>query len=315
MTAPVGTLSDGQRLQLEKLQRLPRLALWVIAARLKTLSLSVAPVVAGTLAAAHSGDWRADVLVCATISSVAIQIGTNLWNDAADAARGVDTHERLGPPRVTALGLLDARKVRHAAAAAFAVAAGTGLYLAAIGGMPILVLGLLSLAMGYLYSMGPWPLSMTPFGEVLVVAFFGIVAVAGTSYLHTGIVDLAAIRLGAVLGLPAAAVLLLNNHRDRRTDARAGRRTLAILAGERGSRILYAALLFGTVAGMGGWVMRPCGGSWWLLAGLAGWSAILAWQMAMTPVSAALNRLLPRTALFQLAAVALQFAADFSCGS
>lgn len=314
MTARAGSLSDSQRLQREKLQRLSRPALWVIAARLKTLSLSVAPVIAGTLVAARTGDWRADVLICALISSVAIQIGTNLWNDAADAARGVDTHERLGPPRVTALGLLDARTVRQAAMTAFAVAMGTGLYLASIGGTPIVVLGLLSLAMGYLYSMGPWPLSMTPFGEILVVVFFGIAAVAGTSYLHTGSLDMAAVRLGAVLGLPAAAVLLLNNHRDRRTDAEAGRRTLAILAGEHGCRILYAALLFGTVAGMGAWATRPCGVSWWPLAGLAAWSTILVWQMATTPVSAELNRLLPRTALFQLAAVALQFVADLSCG-
>lgn len=299
--------------QLDALRRLPRPLLWVIAARLKTLSLSLTPVMAGTWLAASKGAWRADVLIAASLAAVAIQVGTNLWNDSADAARGVDTPERLGPPRVTALGLLSPVAVRIAAASAFLVAALAGLYLTAIGGAVILAIGIASLAMGYLYSMGPVPLSMTPFGEVLVILFFGICAVAGTAYLHTPSYDLRAIELGAVLGLPAAAVLLINNHRDRRTDRLAGRRTLAILIGESGSRLLYSALLFGTAAGVALWVPALCGAGLAGLAGLLAFAGLLSWQMLQTPVSSRLNRFLPLTAAFQMAAVAVLALAPATC--
>jgi 1,4-dihydroxy-2-naphthoate polyprenyltransferase len=305
-------MPDTRNDHVESLRRLPRAALWVTAARLKTLSLSVAPVLAGTWIAAVQGQWRLDVVIAAMMSAVAIQIGTNLWNDAADAARGVDTHERLGPPRVTALGLLDAVAVRRAALLAFLTAAIAGLYLTMIGGTPILLAGLLSLAMGYLYSMGPLPLSMTPFGEVLVVIFFGVVAVSGTTYLHTGGISAGTLELGAILGLPAAAVLLINNHRDRKTDFRAGRRTLAILLGESGSRLLYALLLLGTTGGVAAWLSPLRQADVFATLVLAALALALASQMWRTPVCAGLNRLLPLTALFQVAAVIALAAASAS---
>ena len=311
-------LTAAHAAQIDALRRLPRPLLWVIAARLKTLSLSLTPVMAGTWLAASKGAWRGDVLIAASLAAVAIQVGTNLWNDSADAARGVDTPERLGPPRVTALGLLSPVAVRIAAASAFLVAAVAGLYLTAIGGAVILAIGIASLAMGYLYSMGPVPLSMTPFGEALVIVFFGICAVAGTAYLHDPSFDLRAIELGAVLGLPAAAVLLINNHRDRRTDRLAGtwlagRRTLAILIGETGSRLLYSGFLFGTAAGVALWLPALCGAALAGLAGLLGFAGLLSWQMLKTPVSSRLNRFLPLTALFQMAAVAVLALAAAAC--
>jgi 1,4-dihydroxy-2-naphthoate octaprenyltransferase len=201
-----------------RLKRLPKPALWVIAARAKTLGLSVTPVAAGSWAAAQAGGWRGDVFAGAMAAAAAIQIGTNLWNDAADAARGVDGSDRLGPPRMTALGLLDAAQVRRAAAASFFASALIGLWLAWIGGWPIIAIGLVSLALGYFYSMGPWPLSATPLGEVLVILFFGIVAVAGTVHLHGQAVGAGVLALGVITGLPAAAVLMINNHRDRTSE-------------------------------------------------------------------------------------------------
>jgi 1,4-dihydroxy-2-naphthoate polyprenyltransferase len=314
MTAAVQDAAQARAAQIEALRRLPRSALWVIATRLKTLSLSVAPVLAGTWIAAMTGTWRADVTICAIISAVAIQIGTNLWNDVADAAHGVDTDERLGPPRVTALGLLDAASVRRAAILAFVGAAATGLYLVYVGGAAILAVGLLSLLFGYLYSMGPWPMSRTPFGEILVIVFFGAVAVAGTAYLHTGVYDQRAATLGFILGLPAAAVLLLNNHRDRRTDARAGRRTLAILLGERGAASLYGLLLGLALVGTVWWLWPLCGLGLALVIPVAGFGVILARRMLRTPVSAELNFLLPRTALFQLLLIALAVMSPTMCG-
>lgn len=284
---------------IDRLSRLPKPVLWVIAARLKTLGLSLAPVGAGSWWAAQSGDWSVWIMLAAMGAAAAIQIGTNLWNDAADAASGVDGPDRLGPPRLTALGLLPAVQVRRAAAGAFAVAALLGLYLTAVGGWVIIAIGLVSLALGFFYSMGPRPLSGTPFGEALVVAFFGVVAVAGTVFLHGAALSQPVLMLGIVTGLPAAAVLLINNHRDRTSDALAGRRTLAILVGETMSRRLYTLLLGLSCLGAAQ-IPGLCSTG---LAGLLPAVALavgLTIAMAKMPVSAALNRLIPGTALFQM---------------
>lgn len=279
-----------------RLAQLPRTVLWLLAARLKTIGLSIMPVLAGTWLAAEAGQVRPLVVMAAIIGAAAIQIGTNLWNDAADAARGVDRADRLGPPRLTALGLLPAAQVRRAALGTFGVAVLAGLVLTAIGGWPVVAIGVVSLALGYLYSMGPRPLSGLPFGEVLVILFFGVIAVSATAGLQ-GVDPLAApvLRLGLILGLPAAAVLLLNNHRDRAQDARAGRRTLAILIGSGLSRALYFALLVAALA----LALAQVGLSPWLLpaAALALW---LGHAMTHWPVSARLNRLLGQTAAFQI---------------
>lgn len=292
-----------------RLQAMPRPLLWVIAARVKTLSLSLVPVIAGSWIAALLGGWRADIALAAGGASAAIQIGTNLWNDAADAASGVDGPERLGPPRLTSLGLLDADKVRRAATASFGLAALLGLYLVAIGGWPIIAIGLMSLALGFFYSMGPRPLSGTPLGELLVIAFFGVVAVAGTVYLHGQSISLDVILLGILVGLPAAAILLINNHRDRCTDARAGRQTLAILIGRGASRGLYAGLLFLSVLGVLGFA--PCLAV--LLPAVIA-AGVLSFMMLTTPVSAALNRLIPGTALFQILLLIAIVAGRSLCG-
>jgi len=280
----------------DHLAALPKPALWVLAARFKTVSLSQAPVWAGSWLAAEAGHWRPGVMLAAMLAAGAIQIGTNLWNDAADAASGVDRADRLGPPRMTALGLLDGSEVRRAALAAFGVAVLAGLWLVAVGGWPIIAIGLVSLALGYLYSMGPRPLSGLPFGEILVIAFFGLVAVSGTAWLQG--VDPFATRtllVGLMVGLPGAAVLMLNNHRDRVQDARAGRRTLAIVIGPVGSKLTYFVALLGAVA-----LGAGLGAGLWLLpvVALALWLGHAIWHW---PISAGLNRLIGQTALFQLA--------------
>lgn len=292
-----------------RLQALPRPLLWVIAARVKTLSLSLVPVIAGSWIAAISGGWRVDVALAAGGASAAIQIGTNLWNDAADAVSGVDGPERLGPPRLTSLGVLDAAQVRRAAALVFGFAALLGLYLALVGGWPIFAIGLMSLALGFCYSMGPRPLSGTPLGEFLVIVFFGVVAVAGTVYLHGQTITTDVISLGLLVGLPAAAILLINNHRDRTTDAQSGRQTLAILIGRLPSRLLYAGLLFCSVIGVYGFA--PCLVALLPVVIMAG---VLSFMMLTTPVSAALNRLIPGTALFQILVLIAIVAGRSLCG-
>ncbi|RBP14435.1 1,4-dihydroxy-2-naphthoate prenyltransferase [Roseiarcus fermentans] len=221
-----------------------RIAVWVLAARTRTLPLSLSPVLVGAAIAATGPNpvhW-VPVLVAA-LASALIQIGANLYNDAADSRRGADGAARVGPPRVTALGLIDGERVAAAAFACFGAAALAGLYLVLVGGWPILALGLASLVCGWGYSGGPAPIAYTPYGEVFVLLFFGIFAVTGTSWLAAQTVGAASLLAGAALGLFAAAVLLVNNHRDRVEDTRAGRRTLAILIGAERARWLYAALI------------------------------------------------------------------------
>lgn len=215
-------------------------ALWWLAVRPRTLSIAVAPILAGT---AIAGTFAPLPMAVALLAAVLIQVGTNLYNDVADALRGGDQPTRIGPARVTANGWATPAAVRNAARLSFLVASILGVYLGYVGGPAIIVLGVASLIAGWGYSCGPHPISHTPWGEAVVVAFFGIGAVAGTAWLQAGTLVPGAVATGIALGLPAAAILLVNNTRDREADRLVGRRTLAILIGTRRAGLLYAALL------------------------------------------------------------------------
>src|SRR5476651_447015 len=220
------------------------LSSWIMAARPRTLSLSATPVAVGTAlawAANSQVHWLA--VLAALLGSMFIQLGTNLHNDAVDSERGGDGPDRVGPPRVTASGLLSAGNVKRVAAACFAVAALLGLYLVAVGGWPILLLGMLSIVSGWAYTGGPLPIAYTPLGELFVVAFFGVGAVCGTYWLCTTSVGPAAFEAGLALGFLAGAVLLVNNYRDAEADARVGRKTLAIIVGPHVTVWIYAGLI------------------------------------------------------------------------
>jgi 1,4-dihydroxy-2-naphthoate octaprenyltransferase len=215
-----------------------------MAARPRTLSLSTTPVAVGAaLAWAAERELHWPAIVAALVGSMFIQLGTNLHNDAVDSERGGDGPDRVGPPRVTASGLLSAGNVKRVAAACFAVAALLGLYLVAVGGWPILLLGMLSIVSGWAYTGGPLPIAYTPLGELFVIAFFGVGAVGGTYWLCTGHFGAPALAAGLALGLLTGAVLLVNNYRDVEADARVGRRTLAIVAGPQWTAWIYSGLM------------------------------------------------------------------------
>lgn len=218
--------------------------LWLIGVRPRTLTIAVAPLPPAIALAAHDGrPISPAVVVAALLAALAIQAGTNLWNDHSDGVAGGDRDDRLGPPRLTAMGWASPAAVRKAALLCFAVACLCGLYLASVGGWPILALGVTAMLAGWAYSGGPWPISYTALGEVFVVAFFGIGAVAGMVWLLAGRVGVDTLLLGIAIGLPAAAVLHVNNTRDRVADQCAGRRTLAIRLGLRGAVWAYAAMM------------------------------------------------------------------------
>jgi len=275
------------------------LQIWLLAIRPKTLSLSLVPVAVGSaLAWSQHQSLQPAVLLATLAAALLIQIGTNLHNDAADFERGADTPERLGPRRVTAEGWLSAAQVRAAAHLAFGGAFVLGIYLAWIGGWPIVVLGLLSLAAGYAYTGGPVPLAYRPVGELFVLLFFGIAAVSGSAYLQTQQWSVDALLAGSAVGLPAAAVLLVNNYRDRDTDLRAGKHTLAVLLGRAASRYLYAVLLC-----LPALLTTPLllHGEAWLLPWLGLPPALLlVRRLWCAPIDTSLNTLLARTAQWQL---------------
>jgi 1,4-dihydroxy-2-naphthoate octaprenyltransferase len=243
-----------------------------------TLPASIVPVAVGTaagaLARAPSWPLVADMAVVAIL----LQAATNMTNEYHDYVRGVDEAQSVGIAGVLVRGELDAGAVRRAALATFALAIALGLLLAWARGPLLLGLGLGSAAIAYLYNAGPWPLSATPFGEATVFVVMGVVEVLASEVAAVG----RATWTGAVASVPVAAlvaaILLANNVRDLDSDRRHGRRTLAIVVGERAARRLLAALIAAALA----WPVA----AW--AAGLLPWTALVA--LAATPAAVAFMR-------------------------
>jgi 1,4-dihydroxy-2-naphthoate polyprenyltransferase len=219
-----------------------RLAVWVQGARPRTLGASITPVVVGTSAAGVLVAWR---FVAALLVGLGMQIGVNLANDFHDGVRGVDTAERLGPPRLTSSGLAPARSVLFAALASVLVAGLSGLALAAVTTWWLVPIGALAMLALWLYSGGPRPYAELGLGEVMVFLFFGVMATAGSAYVQAETVPAAAWWASVPMGLLAVAILVANNLRDIPTDAVAGKRTLAVRLGDRRTRTLYRVCIVG----------------------------------------------------------------------
>jgi 1,4-dihydroxy-2-naphthoate octaprenyltransferase len=249
--------------------------LWWLGARPRTLGAGLAPVVTGTAAAA--GTFIAWRFVAALAVAAGLQIGVNLANDYFDGIRGVDTHERLGPPRLVSSGLARPGAVLVAALGSLAVAAIAGLALALVTSIvPILAVGALALAAAVLYSGGPRPYAGLGLGELAVFAFFGLMATAGSSYVQAETVPADAWWAGSVLGLLAVAILVANNLRDIGTDAAAGKRTLAVRLGDARTRWLYRGCVIAAFVVLVAGVLvfladEDAGMRQWGLLGIAAW--------------------------------------------
>ncbi|MCK4632989.1 MAG: 1,4-dihydroxy-2-naphthoate polyprenyltransferase [candidate division Zixibacteria bacterium] len=215
-------------------------SLWVLAARPKTLWAAVAPVMIGTALAYsdRSEFWLA--ALAALLGAVLIQIGTNFANDYFDYNKGADTSQRLGPVRVTQAGLVSPGTMKRATVIVFTMALLVGVYLVWRGGWPVVVIGLLSILFGVLYTAGPFPLAYNGLGEIFVLIFFGPVAVAGTYYVQALTITPEAIIAGLAPGLFSVAILAVNNLRDIVGDRASGKKTLAVRFGVRFARWEYA---------------------------------------------------------------------------
>lgn len=235
MNSP-GTISDSS-------PRLPRFRAWKIAARPHTLWASVAPVTVGAGLAIGEGAFRWDAFWMTLIVGVAIQVAANFANDVSDAARSADTPDRIGPRRMVAEGVISPRSMWAAAWVAVTVALLAGLYLVLIAGWMLVWVGLLSVLAMLTYVGGPWPYGYRGMGELFVFVFFGLVATVGTRFVHDMTAPPAAWALAIPMGTLASAILVANNLRDMETDARVGKRTLAVIMGEAPSRVFYAVLV------------------------------------------------------------------------
>lgn len=225
---------------------------WVQAARPRTLPAAVAPVLVGSGMAAYDGVYRNDAFLLALVGALAIQIAANFANDVSDARRGADGADRVGPTRMVATGRVTARAMWVATTAAVGVAALAGVGLIAIAGWPIVVIGVASIAAMLTYVGGPVPYGYRALGEVFVFVFFGLVATVGTRFAHGGSTPgFDTWILAAGMGALAAAILVANNLRDIDTDARAGKRTLAVVLGRAATRRLYAWLVYGSFGVVG----------------------------------------------------------------
>jgi 1,4-dihydroxy-2-naphthoate polyprenyltransferase len=227
---------------------------WIEAARPRTLSAAIAPVLAGTAAADRFIAWR---FAAALVVGLAIQVGVNFANDYFDGVRGVDTSARLGPRRAVATGAVSPERMRIATASAFLVAAVAGLLLAAAAGYALVAVGALCFIAALGYSGGPRPYASLGIGELFVFIFFGLVATIGSAYVQVEKIVPEAVLAAIPIGLLATAILVVNNLRDMATDRAAGKITLAVRLGGTRTRTLYRGLVLGAFP----WLV--------LLAGLA----------------------------------------------
>jgi 1,4-dihydroxy-2-naphthoate octaprenyltransferase len=256
-----------------------------MAARPRTLPAAIAPVLVGSAAAAYVADdhFRWGAFFAALVGSIFIQIGTNLANDYSDAKRGADTADRLGPVRVTSSGLLAPRRVLIATWIAFGIAAIAGIYLATVAGWIIILVGVVSIAAGVLYTGGPRPYGYAGLGELFVFLFFGVVAVNGSYYVQLEEIDALPLLLSVGVGFLSTAILVVNNVRDLDTDRRAGKNTLAVRIGRERARQLYVTLVAGAFAILP--IAIAAGDGPWL-----GMLALAAAPLAVKPLTAIRTR-------------------------
>lgn len=217
---------------------------WVLASRPKTLFAAVAPVLLGTALAFSQSKGNLPTALAALFGAICIQIATNLANDYWDAKKGADTTDRLGPVRVTASGLLQPRTVFLGMVFFFLLAIAAGVFLMLRAGWPVVAIGVASVLFGILYTAGPFSLAYLGLGEIFTFLFFGLVATAGTYFVQALSYSPDAVLLGVMPGCYSVVLIALNNLRDRATDQRVNKKTLAVRFGEKFARIEILIFLF-----------------------------------------------------------------------
>jgi 1,4-dihydroxy-2-naphthoate octaprenyltransferase len=270
---------------------------WILATRPKTLPAAVGPVLVGSALAFADGRFVMMPALAALGIALLLQIGVNLANDYFDFVKGIDTQERLGPVRVTQSGLICPAGVRSAMMLTFILAALIGLYLMVKGGWPVIFIGMAAILAALGYSGGPFPLASHGLGDLFVFIFFGLIAVCGTYYVQAIGLTWLVVVMASNMGFLITAILVINNLRDIHTDQKVGKNTLAVILGERRSKIEYALLVtfsYGVllIIWMAGWV------SVWILLPLLflPWAVSLIRTVWQSNIDSGLNIMLAKTA-------------------
>lgn len=277
------------------------LSTWILAIRPKSLSAAFVPITVGaSLSYAIHKTVHLDLSLLALICSFLIQIGTNFINDALDFKKGADTHERLGFQRVTQSGLLSVKQVWWGGIITFSLAAVLSLPLLQAGGWPILVIGICSIASGYAYTGGPFPLAYRGLGDIFVLIFFGWVAVGGMYYLNSGTFDMAAVVAGTQVGLLATVLIAINNYRDHVTDRKAHKKTLVVRFGPEFARWQITFLCFLPFLGSAYWWALEHHWAAMLPLGIFPLASVVASKMRTETPSKAFNRYFAQSAALHL---------------
>ncbi len=258
---------------------------------------ALAPVAIGTALAWTDGGFHLLAAICALLAAALIQIGTNFANDLFDHLKGADTAERVGPVRVTSAGWVSPGAMKAATALVMGLAFASGLYLVWRGGWPILAIGLVSIALGVLYTATRYALAYTGLADVVVFVFFGPIAVAGTYYVQALDVTTTAVVAGIAPGLLSTALLVVNNLRDWREDKAAGKKTLIVRFGDGFGRAFLLTCIVGASVTPVLVVALSGGAGWGSLAAclilIPGWRT---WQVARRSEGRALLPILGETA-------------------
>lgn len=273
------------------------LKIWLTAIRPKTLWAAFAPVLIGGAMAVDAGVFHAGAALLALIGAVCIQIGTNFYNDFADYEKGADTDDRKGPTRVTQAGWVSPQTMKYATFLVFGLAVLAGVYLMWRGGLPIVIIGVLSIISGVMYTAGKYSLAYIGLGDIFVLIFFGPVAVGGTYYVQALDINSTVLIAGLAPGLLAVAILLVNNIRDREEDRLAGKKTIVVRFGHSFGLICYAfSILSAALIPLALYLMN--GANVWSLCAMVilipGWMNLK--KIIHTPPSPQLNPILGATA-------------------
>jgi 1,4-dihydroxy-2-naphthoate polyprenyltransferase len=253
MTQPERTLSRWQ--------------VWMLASRPKTLPAAASGVVTGTALALRDGHFHFGPALAALLVALLLQIGSNLANDVYDYERGADAGKRHGPVRVTQAQLLTPAQVKVGMWVVFCLSGLLGLYLAFVAGWVVILIGLAAILSAIAYTGGPFPLGYYGLGDLFVFIFFGVAAVAGTYFVQAKSVSAQAWWMSLPIGWLIVDILVVNNLRDINADRAAGKHTLAVRFGERGSRVQYIILLVAS------YLILPV----LSVFGVLSWTSLLAW--------------------------------------
>lgn len=224
---------------------------WIEAARPRTLPLALSSTLLGSFLAWHDQPFKVSVLLLAMLTTLFLQVLSNLANDYGDSVNGMDNAQRVGPDRAVQSGAIGLKAMRKGVIVTAVLALISGIFLIAYGfnfkmtagGVLFFILGLAALGAAIKYTVGKNPYGYIGLGDLFVYLFFGLTGVLGTYFLHTGTFKLPLLLPASAVGLLSTAVLNLNNMRDAKGDEVSGKRTLVVIMGINYARYYHLLLI------------------------------------------------------------------------